>query len=398
MSNCRNRNLNNNHYNPTAKLLHWLVAGMIVVQFVLAQLADSAPSDLRELALLANHKSVGITILAVAVLRIIWRFRHAPPALPVAMPRWQATASSISHWSLYALLFAVPVTGWLMSSASAYSVSWFNLFQLPDFVAPNPVLKDVFEETHEVLAKLLLVIASVHVGAAAKHALVDKDDVLRRMVSVISVALFVIVAVLGIAWLGGAAGTKPATSAPAEVPVENTVAYKPEPASYLPVWEIDYTTSYIRFVGDQAGAEFEGVWQHWTAGMQFSKSDIDAGVFDVIIDTSSANTQDNDRDVTIADPEWFDALNYPEASFRASRFSDIGAGQYVADGQLTIKGITSPVELQFTVKSSGDKRVLDGRAQLDRLELGVGTGEWEDTEWVGRDVAVLVRVEATISD
>jgi polyisoprenoid-binding protein YceI len=299
---------------------------------------------------------------------------------------------------LYALLFAVPVTGWLMSSASAYSVSWFNLFQLPDFVAPNPVLKDVFEETHEVLAKLLLVIASVHVGAAAKHAIVDKDGVLRRMVSVVSVALFVIVAVLGIAWLGGAAGTKPATSVPAEAPVDNTVAYKPEPASYLPVWEIDYTTSYIRFVGDQAGAEFEGVWQHWTAGMQFSKSDIDAGVFDVIIDTSSANTQDNDRDVTIADPEWFDALNYPEASFRASRFSDIGAGQYVADGQLTIKGITSPVELQFTVESSGDKRVLDGRAQLDRLELGVGTGEWEDTEWVGRDVAVLVRVEATISD
>ena len=102
--------------------------------------------------------------------------------------------------------------------------------------------------------------------------------------------------------------------------------------------------------------------------------------------------------MTIADPEWFDALNYPEASFRASRFSDIGAGQYVADGQLTIKGITSPVELQFTVKSSGDKRVLDGRAQLDRLELGVGIGEWEDTEWVGRDVAVLVRIEATISD
>ena len=371
-----------------------------MVQFVLAQLADNAPSDLRELALLANHKSVGITILAVALLRIIWRFRHTPPALPAAMPRWQATASSISHWSLYALLFAVPMAGWLMSSASAYSVSWFNLFQLPDFVAPNPELKDVFEETHEVLAKLLLVIASVHVGAAVKHAVVDKDGVLQRMASVISVAVFFIVAGLGIAWLGGAGGTNPTTSDsnPAAAPVESTVAQKPESASYLPLWEIDYAASYIGFVGDQAGAEFDGVWERWTAQLQFSTSDIDAGVFVVTIDTSSANTQDEDRDVTMADPEWFDTVNYPEATFRASRFSEIGAGKYVADGQLSIKGIASPVQLQFTVERSGERLVLDGNAKVDRLELGVGTGEWEDTEWVGKDVAVLVRVEATIRD
>lgn len=373
---------------------------MIVVQFVLAQLADNAPSDLRELALLANHKSVGITILVVAVVRIVWRLRHTPPALPAAMPRWQATASNISHWSLYALLFAVPMTGWLMSSASAYSVSWFNLFQLPDFVAPNTELKDVFEETHEVLAKLLLVIASVHVGAAVKHAVVDKDGVLRRMASIVSVAVFAIVAVSGIAWLGGAGSTIPTASdpSPAAASVDSTVAHKPEPASYLPVWEIDYAASHIRFVGDQAGAGFDGVWETWTAQLQFSTSDIDAGIFDVAIDTSSANTQDEDRDVTMAEREWFDSVNYPEATFRASRFSDIGAGKYVADGQLSIKGVTSLVQLQFTVASSGERHVLEGKAQLDRLELGIGTGEWEDTEWVGKDVTVLVRVEATTSD
>jgi cytochrome b561/polyisoprenoid-binding protein YceI len=373
---------------------------MIVVQFVLAQLADNAPSDMRELALLANHKSVGITILVLAMLRIVWRLRHTPPALPAAMPRWQATASNISHWSLYALLFAVPLTGWLMSSASAYSVSWFNLFQLPDFVAPNAMLKDVFEETHEVLAKLLLVIASVHVGAAVKHAAIDKDAVLRRMTSFVSVAVFAIVAVSGIAWLGGAGSTKPTTSDPTPVAtsVNSTVAHKPESASYLPLWEIDYAASHIRFVGDQAGAEFDGTWERWTAQLQFSTSDIDAGIFYVAIDTSSANTQDEDRDVAMADPEWFDSANYPEATFRASRFSDIGEGKYVANGQLSIKGVTSPVQLHFTVESNGDRHVLEGEAQLDRLELGIGTGEWEDTEWVGKDVTVLVRVEATSSD
>jgi len=174
----------NNHYTPVAKLLHWLVAGMIVLQFVLAKLADIASDDgstVRELALLANHMSVGITILVLAVMRLAWRQKNQPPALPDTMPQWQVTASQLSHWSMYALLFALPITGWLMLSASANSASWFNLFQLPDLVAPNPEAKAVFEETHETLGKLLILVASLHIGAAMKHALIDKDGVLQRM-------------------------------------------------------------------------------------------------------------------------------------------------------------------------------------------------------------------------
>jgi cytochrome b561 len=189
------------HYNTTAKILHWSIAGMVVVQFVLATLADNASSDLREIALLTNHKSVGITILALAVARIIWRFMNPPPALPATLPKWQVTASRISHWSLYALLFLVPVAGWLMSSSGGHSVSWFNLFQLPDFVGADAEMHEVYEELHEVLATLLLVIAGVHVVAALKHALIDKDGVLRRIVSIASLVLFVFIAVAGSAWL-----------------------------------------------------------------------------------------------------------------------------------------------------------------------------------------------------
>ena len=384
-------------YNPTAKILHWLVAGMIVLQFVLAKLADLAPSNLRELALLANHKSVGITILAVAVVRIIWRFRNKPPALPASMPKWQATASHVSHWSLYALLFAIPITGWLMSSASAYSVSWFNLFQLPDFVAPNPELKEIFEETHETLAKLLAVIASVHIIAAFKHAVVNKDDILSRMVSSVSVALFVIVAAFGAAWLGnvGKSSSSATDTSPAVTTDGGAGVDAPVMSSDLPAWQVDYETSYVRFIGDQAGAEFEGVWESWSADMRFDADELGSSVFDVAVDTASGNTQDADRDGTLTDPEWFDSINFPEAYFRASDFSASEDG-YVASGQLIIKGLASPAQLLFTVAADGDKRVLTGTAQLDRLALGVGTGEWEDTEWVGKDVRVEVRVEATL--
>lgn len=385
------------HYTPVAKILHWLVAGMIVLQFTLAKLADLAPSNLRELALLANHKSVGITILAVAVVRIVWRLRNKPPALPASMPKWQVTASHVSHWSLYALLFAIPLTGWLMSSASAYSVSWFNLFQLPDFVAPNPELKEIFEEIHETLAKLLAVIAIVHIAAAIKHAVIDKDDILSRMISSISVAVFVIVAAFGAAWLGNVGNNSAPTSdaAPASTTGADVIDETPLASSDLPVWQIDYGTSYVRFIGDQAGAEFDGVWETWNANLQFSADDFAASAFDVTVDTASGNTQDTDRDDTLTDPEWFDSINFPEAYFRASEFS-ASEGGYVATGQLIIKGLASPAQLLFTVAADGDKRVLTGTAQLDRLELGVGTGEWEDTEWVGKDVRVEVRVEATL--
>lgn len=200
-------NSNTIDYDATAKMLHWLIAGLVIVQFILAKMADLAgdvDNTVRELALLANHRSVGITILALIVVRLVWRIKNAPPALPATMPQWQVTASHASHWSLYVLLFAMPISGWLMSSASTQSVIWFNLFQLPDFVAQNPELEDTFEEIHEFIGKLLILVATIHIMAALKHAFINKDGVLQRMVSIASIVAFATVIILGAAWLGGA--------------------------------------------------------------------------------------------------------------------------------------------------------------------------------------------------
>ena len=174
----------NKGYTSTAKLLHWLVAGLVVVQFVLANLgerAEDADDLVRELALFANHRSVGITILTLIIIRLLWRWRNPAPRLPETVPRWQVIASRVSHYSLYGILLAMPVSGWLMSSAGEDSVTWFNLVQLPDFVAPNHDVHEFFEGVHKLLAKLLFVIASLHIFAALKHGFFDKDGVLQRM-------------------------------------------------------------------------------------------------------------------------------------------------------------------------------------------------------------------------
>lgn len=392
--------MNGSAYTLTAKTLHWLVAGMIVVQFILAELAEDASTQLRELALLANHKSVGLTILALAAARILWRLVNKPPSLPATMPAWQVRASSISHWSLYLLLFLMPLTGWLMSSASAYSVSWFNLFPLPDLLGPDPDTAELFEEIHEMLAWILIVVSSVHVIAALKHAIFDKDGVFQRMTSGVMIGLFVVTIAVG-AWSlgtpGRAAGVSSDTTRPQALEVGDASgrsnpesAIRSEPAA----WQIDYEDSYIRFTGDQAGAGFEGTWTDWSAEIRFSADALDNSQFDVRIDTAQVETNDDDRDSTLADPEWFDPDNYPYAHYRATRFLANGDGSFTAQGVLTIKDVTQPVELRFTVAMDEGQRVLTGNAKLLRLEFGVGTGEWEDTTWIGDEVTVDVRVSA----
>ncbi len=174
-------------YTSTAKLLHWLVASLVVVQIVLANLAERAEDadDLvSELALFANHRSVGITILALIIIRLLWRWRNPPPPLPDTVPKWQLMASRVSHYSLYAILLVMPISGWLMTSAADVSVSWFGLVDLPDFVSPDHERHEFFEGIHELLATLLFVIASLHILAALKHRLFDKDGVLQRMLPV----------------------------------------------------------------------------------------------------------------------------------------------------------------------------------------------------------------------
>lgn len=167
-------------YGSVAQFLHWAVVALLAVQVTLGLVAHELPAGFERLVLMSRHKSLGITILGIALLRLLWRFVDRPPP-PPAMPRWQAVAARVSHWSLYVLLFALPITGWLTSSAANRPVSWWGLVQLPDFVAPDKDLKETFEEVHEFLVKLLYVLVGVHVAAALKHQFLDRDGLLRRM-------------------------------------------------------------------------------------------------------------------------------------------------------------------------------------------------------------------------
>jgi cytochrome b561 len=180
---------NSRRWGAIAQTFHWLIAALIVVQFTLALLAENAGAMKREnpaavieqLALLARHKSVGITILMLAILRLSWRAVSAVPQLPHRTPRWQVRLAHASHTLMYVLLFALPITGWMMSSATNYPVSWFGLATLPDLVSPNHDLHETLETVHHFLAWSLFSIAVVHIAAALEHHFIARDEVLKRM-------------------------------------------------------------------------------------------------------------------------------------------------------------------------------------------------------------------------
>lgn len=170
-------------WGAVAKAFHWIIVVLILLQYGLGLYANSLPLGMAQLATYARHKSVGITILALALLRLLWKFynRGHSPGLPTDLKPWERAAAHLTHHGLYILLFAMPLSGWAMSSAKNYPVSWFSLFTLPNFVAPSETLFDAMVKVHGVLAIALAAITVLHVAAALQHHIVRKDNILLRM-------------------------------------------------------------------------------------------------------------------------------------------------------------------------------------------------------------------------
>jgi cytochrome b561 len=170
-----------NRYTSVAVALHWLLALVILVGFIIGfQMADEPPSPTR-VRWINYHKWIGVTILGLSLLRLLWRLGHRPPALPDSMQPWQQTASNWVHRALYLFFFAVPLIGWAYSSALGFHVVYLGLVPLPDLAPKNKALADVLIDVHATLAWTLAALVGLHVAAALKHHFVDKDGLLRRM-------------------------------------------------------------------------------------------------------------------------------------------------------------------------------------------------------------------------
>lgn len=172
-------------YTLPAIALHWILGIGLIGLLVFGWYMVGLPFSPTKLKYYNWHKWAGMTLLALSVLRMLWRITHRPPALPAAMaqamPRWQHWAHHGVHHLLYVLFFAVPLLGWAYSSAAGFPVVWFGVWQLPDFVSPNPAWAECLKALHMVAAYTLAGLIALHIAAALKHQLIDRDGLLRRM-------------------------------------------------------------------------------------------------------------------------------------------------------------------------------------------------------------------------
>ena len=171
----------NTTYTPVAKGLHWLMAVMIIGLLALGIYMHELPLSPQKLALYSWHKWFGVTAFLLVWLRLAWRVTHRPPALPESMSPLMRLAAHAGHAALYVLMIAIPLSGWLMSSAKGFQTVWFGVLPIPDLVGRDKALGDLLQEVHEALNVLLMLTLAGHVAAALWHHFVLKDDTLRRM-------------------------------------------------------------------------------------------------------------------------------------------------------------------------------------------------------------------------
>jgi len=170
-----------NRYTSIAIGLHWLMAILIISLFAVGLYMHELPLSPWKLQIYSWHKWAGVTAFLLVVIRLVWRFTHRPPPLPMSMSRTAEVAAHIGHWLLYLLMIAIPLTGWLMSSAKGFQTVYFGIIPIPDLLAKNKELGNVLREVHETLNFVLIALVIGHAGAAFKHHFIDKDDVLTRM-------------------------------------------------------------------------------------------------------------------------------------------------------------------------------------------------------------------------
>ena len=174
-------NSSSSSYTCVAIALHWLVALLIFFAWPMGVYMHDLPLSPQKLQYYAWHKWAGVTVFLLALLRLAWRAGHPAPALPEAMPRWQRQAATGLHHLLYLLILVIPLSGWLMSSAKGFQTVWFGVLPLPDLVGKDEALGEVLKGVHMGLNGTLFLLVLAHVGAALKHHLIDKDDILARM-------------------------------------------------------------------------------------------------------------------------------------------------------------------------------------------------------------------------
>jgi cytochrome b561/polyisoprenoid-binding protein YceI len=428
-------------YSVVAIVLHWLIAAAIVVQVMLAGRMEGPPTP-ESFAVTQLHKSIGISILLLSLVRLAWRLMNPPAPLPDSMARWQRILARATHVGLYVVMIGMPLTGWVMVSASRFAIPTllYGAVPWPDLpiVHLAPAAKKLWRTVgvvgHGGLAKVLYVLAALHVAGALQHQLFSRDESIFAWMAPGAKAgrwleprlLLIAAAFVGVVAFGKfveppkpAAGPPPpvaaapepvappqaTSSAPAATPGQTPAATPtptatPTPGVQAPPagqpvhWRVAAGSS-LSFTTTWGGQPVEGRFDRWRADIRFSPEALERSRLKVTIDLASVATGDAQRDQSLPSADWFNVAEAPQAVFTANRFEKTAEGRYIAHGELQLRGVTHPLDLPFQLRIDGDTAHARSQTSLDRLAFGVGQGEWAKTDQIPARVGIRILVNAS---
>lgn len=436
-------------YNNIAVLLHWLIAAAIIFQLGLGWRMVDEPKGAGAYALFQLHKSIGFSILFLSVFRLLWRISHKAPPLPNAMPQWEQMAAKIAHLAFYGIMLGLPLTGWLLVSASSTHIPTllFGVIPFPHLPFIAELSADLKHQLHEfaqvshgLLALGTMALLTLHIGAVLKHQLLVKDTVFSHMAVGAKSGwaewrLWLILATVPVVFASAwwyptpkpslsqpsaifsdelAEIDEPVTAQAVTTPADNnqqqttieTAAAQPRVESQEPivldvepvVWKIDPQKSRLGFVTSWSGEEVLGEFNAWQADIVFAENALDKSHIEVKVNVGKVSTGDSQRDEALPTADWFNAQNYPQAIFKSKTIKNVAKNRYQAQGTLRLRDKEQPVTLSFSLKVKGKKATAQGTATLNRIAFGVGQGEWAATDSIPAAVKVAFSLQATAQD
>ncbi|MEO9130300.1 MAG: YceI family protein [Sphingomonas sp.] len=421
----------NPRYSRVAMLLHWLIAACFAFQIGLGWRMDAARGP-QTFAVYQLHKSVGITILLLTLIRLGWRLTKPAPIFPSTMRPLEKRLANIVHAGFYILLIGLPLTGWLIVSSSKTAVPTFLYGLLPwphvpgiSALAPSAkaLVNDLSGLGHESLVYIAYLLLALHIAGALKHQFYERGDDLARMLpaprrrlgiaAVAVIAAFVLLMATGnrihlapIALAGGAAAPAPtpAIAAPEPAMPVATPSATPTPdatptpeatqAAVADTWIVRQSASSLGFHTAWSQGPVNGRFGKWKAAILFGPEALDTSSVSVTIDMASATTGVADTESALPGTDWFSVAGHPTATFKATRFRHLAGNRYEASGTLSLRGVSRPLKLPFTLSIAGDVATMTGTATIDRTVFGVGQGEWTATSDLPAAVTVSVAIKA----
>ncbi len=439
----------NQNFGLISKGFHWGIALLILGLLVMGYYMVGLTASPFMFTLYGLHKSFGILVFGLVVLRLLWRIASIPPDALLSHKPWEKHLSKLVKLVLYASMIGMPLSGLVMSFSGGYPVRFFGV-ELPTLIGKDEDLSELMELVHLYVSYAFLISLFLHVLGALKHHFIDKDKTLKRMsgsivgfkiaclIGGVSLLLLTVSSVL--AFWPYLAKTEKDVEHPAHeqsVVEDNDFEYKEDLVeeevhsdslyvheanideagrkvvanSYsehwnidaLNIWDIDYEQSVISFEAIQHDKSFNGAFENFQGRIIFDPENLQESSAEIEIDIASIKTGNDDRDNEAAGMDWFETSVFPKAYFKSTSFERIDANRYVVNAQLTIRDVEIPVKMPFSLHIEKEDRGVDlaemeGNLIVNRLNFGIGKGRWDTGETIGNLVKIKISVRAYLNN